>query len=395
MASNPPTILVLLGWYVPGFRAGGPIRTLASIVERLGDEFEFKIVTRDRDHDGREPYPDIRVNEWQRVGKAQVLYLSPDRASPASIRRVVNDTPHDVLYLNSFFSPRFSVTPMLLRMFRLIDPRPVIMAPRGELSIDAVKLKAPRKRLFLAAARLVRLYRGVVWQASSGFEEADIRSTIGRGAGSSPEVVVAGDLAAPPSAAVSRAARQKQPGRLRAVFLSRIAPMKNLEGALRMLAGVRGEVTLDVYGPLQDPEYWSRCQAVIASLPANVRVEYRGEARHDQVGEIFAAHDLFLFPTLGENFGHVIVEALSAGCPILISDRTPWRELEPSGAGWDLPLEHPERFTEVIQRCVQMDGEALEAMSRCARALGVARSADEASIAQNRELFRAAAARPR
>jgi glycosyltransferase involved in cell wall biosynthesis len=56
------------------------------------------------------------------------------------------------------------------------------------------------------------------------------------------------------------------------------------------------------------------------------------------VVDTLSQHDLFFLPTLGENYGHVIVEALQAGLPILISDQTPWRDLKDRGIGLDLAL---------------------------------------------------------
>jgi glycosyltransferase involved in cell wall biosynthesis len=62
-----------------------------------------------------------------------------------------------------------------------------------------------------------------------------------------------------------------------------------------------------------------------------------------------------LLPSRGENFGHVIAEALAAGCPTVISDRTPWRALRESRAGWDLPLDDLAGFHRAIETLVQMD----------------------------------------
>ena len=62
------------------------------------------------------------------------------------------------------------------------------------------------------------------------------------------------------------------------------------------------------------------------------------------MSESLAKNDLFFFPAHGENYGHVIAEAMAAGCPVLISDQTAWRNLEEKGAGWDLPLDAPGRF---------------------------------------------------
>ena len=74
-------------------------------------------------------------------------------------------------------------------------------------------------------------------------------------------------------------------------------------------------------------------------------------------------HHVFLFPTLGENYGHVIQEALSAGCVTLISDRTPWQDLEESGVGAAIPLEKPERFVDWLRRYAVMDAESFQELS--------------------------------
>ena len=74
-------------------------------------------------------------------------------------------------------------------------------------------------------------------------------------------------------------------------------------------------------------------------------------------------HHVFLFPTLGENYGHVIQEALSAGCVALISDQTPWQDLEASGVGASIPLEEPEHFADWLRRYAVMDAESFQKLS--------------------------------
>jgi glycosyltransferase involved in cell wall biosynthesis len=177
------------------------------------------------------------------------------------------------------------------------------------------------------------------------------------------------------------------PGQLRAVFISRLSPKKNLSGALRLLAGVAGTVSFDIYGPAEDAQYWKECQGLIARLPANIKVRYEGEIEHSRVGRVFADHDLFLFPTLGENYGHVIFEALAAGCPVVISDQTPWRSLEAVGVGWDIPLSETERFRSVLQQCVENDEEWHAALSNRAIAYAAKCASDPKVIDDNRNLF--------
>jgi len=56
----------------------------------------------------------------------------------------------------------------------------------------------------------------------------------------------------------------------------------------------------------------------------------------DASKDIFSQATAFVFPTLVENFGHVIAETLSVGCPVSVTANTPWTELIQSGAGKQL-----------------------------------------------------------
>jgi len=377
-------ILTSVGYYLPGYKAGGPIRTLTNMVDHLGDEFKFKIVTADRDFGDNKHYPGIKIDGWNRVGKAEVFYMSPNRRSLSDFKRLLCSTEYDVLYLNSFFSPHFTIKPLLIRRLRLIPDRPLVVAPRGEFSPGALGLKSFKKRVYITAAKALGLYKGVVWQASSEHEEADIRCWFG----SDARVVAAPNL--PPvinAADESKAVKSKIKGCLKIIFLSRISRKKNLDGALKMLKGVKGEIQFNIYGPMEDKTYWTECQKIIGSLPENIEVRYCGSVAHEKVGAVMREHDIFFFPTLGENFGHVILEALCAGCPILISDQTPWQDLEEKGVGWDLPLSKPKIFREVLQMCVDMNNEEYVKWSVRVRVYGLGVSRNDETVEKNCQLF--------
>ena len=53
------TVLMPVNHYLPGYKAGGPIRKLSSLVEGLGDEYTFKVVTKDRDFGDRTAYSGV------------------------------------------------------------------------------------------------------------------------------------------------------------------------------------------------------------------------------------------------------------------------------------------------------------------------------------------------
>ena len=382
-----PVVLTLCDYYRPGFRAGGTVRTLEAIVSLLNDEFEFAIVTRDRDLGSRQQYQSIRTGEWERLGSARVMYMSGRETTPVNVRNVIQSTRHDILYLNSLFSLPFSVYPLWLRRLGFVGRSPVILAPRGEISPGALGIKRFRKDSYIELSRRCGLYDGVLWQASSQLELEDIRRSLG----ARSQVFVAPDLALETSSSAQGAsfAHRKEPAKLQAVFLSRISRKKNLIGALDILGGVQGHVQFTIYGPIEDATYWHQCQRAISRLPSNVAVSYGGELSPDRVPDVLSSNDLLLLPTLGENHGHVILEALSAGCPVLISDRTPWRRLEELGVGWDVPLARPDEFRRILDQCVAMDSSSWGKISAAAAAYGVGRRRDPKIEESNRALFRA------
>ena len=110
------------------------------------------------------------------------------------------------------------------------------------------------------------------------------------------------------------------------------------------------------------------------------------------VPDVFSSADLFFLPSRAESFGHAILEALQAGCPILISDRTPWRNLAASGVGWDLSLDRPELFRDVIERCACASAEERAAQRQAATEWAERIIFDSDAVQRTSELLRATAA---
>lgn len=384
------TIAVCLRYYLPGYRSGGPVRTISNLVEHLGDEFDFRIVTSDRDIHDAQPYPNVVLDSWQHVGKARVYYASPAAQTLAAMAKVLNAIDYDVLYLNSFFDSRFTILPLLAHRLGMLRQRPVIVAPRGEFAASALAIRSWKKLPYRLAARLSGLYSGVTWHASSEFELADIRRRMGERAARTTKIAV--NL---PSKRHALAAGTWQPRHatepLRVVFLARIAPMKNLDYALRVLASSGIAVTFDVYGMIDDRTYWNECQSLAAAMPLHVTVTYHGPLPHEMVAATLARHDVLFLPTRGENYGHVIAESLAQGTPVLISDRTPWRGLATTGIGWDLPLEPSgHEFLAALKTLAGMDPAAYEQMRVRASRYGVEHMENRAAVDANRAILRGA-----
>jgi len=384
-------VLVFSRWYLPGFRGGGPVRSLVNLVRALGTEIDFRIVTLDRDHTGGPPYPSVRSGSWQAVEGTEVLYLSQARVSMRRlVREVGTVTPH-VIYLYGFFDRVFTQRILLARRAGHLSGIPILLAPQGEFSAGALQLKPLKKAAYIKLARASGLVRDLTWQASTEMERQDILRTMKLERPG--DVRVAADLT--DDVAYVPGSRQAAPGDgvLRMCFLSRISPKKNLDFALRVLADVKVRVEFTIYGPVEDQVYWARCKAMIDGLPANIRATYGGEVHPVDVRRTLAGHDLFFLPTLGENFGHVIHEALSVGVPVLVSDQTPWRDLEQHGVGWSLPLDAVSEFAQAIETASRTLPHDRDAIAGRAVAFAVERADRPATIRRMHDLFKGLARR--
>lgn len=175
--------------------------------------------------------------------------------------------------------------------------------------------------------------------------------------------------------------------RLKIIFISRISPKKNLLYALSVLKDVSCEYTFDIYGPIEDKEYWQECLNFIDINKLDGNVTYKGTISPEKVHELFLSYELFLFPTFGENFGHVIYEALVSGCLPLISDQTPWEDMENYDAGWAVPLKNTSRYIEIIENVSSMASQNRLLMAKNSQKYAAMKYDGEQSFQAHKKMF--------
>ncbi len=381
-----PTVLACIGHYSPGYRSGGPVRSLEALVSALGNSFAFRIMTSDRDLGDDSRYPGIDVDSWNQRETGSVFYSSPRSLSFGGVKALIADTPHDLLYLNSFFAPAITLFPLLAATVGRASIAPILIAPRGEFSIGALELKRWKKRAYISAFKASGLSRRIAWQASTTHEAEDIVRALGV---SDSAVHVARDLSAAARPGAVDVPQRPAGLPLRILFLSRISTKKNLDYAIDILSRVGQPVCFTIHGTVEDERYWAACQRKIAALPDHIRVLWKGEVNPVDVTGVMAEHDLFFLPTMGENYGHVIAEALAASLPLLIADTTPWRGLAQAGAGHDLPLDDPGAFVAAIEDMASWSAEDYAASRNRARSYAEQALDNSADVEANRRMFMA------
>ncbi len=342
------TILILCDWFLPGYLAGGPIQSIATLTAHLGNDIYFKIITTDRDFKEEKPYANIKINEWTSFEGRTVFYVSADNLNAKFILNLISNTPHDVIYLNSLFSKYFSVLPLKWKQQGLIKSD-VVLAPRGMLRNAALAVKPIKKKIFLVYAKVFGLFNNIHWQSTSTHETEEIKQRIGK-------TVLLSQVSNLPSTINSVVPITKTIGQLKLCFIARIVDIKNLNFAINVLKQITNiNITYDIYGPKEDLDYWNTCEINAKQLPSNITFNYKGSIKSTDVEQVINNYHALFLPTQTENFGHVIVQTLLQGRPVIISNNTPWRNLATKNAGFDIDLNNTELFIKAIQTLANLN----------------------------------------
>lgn len=378
---NKKKILVFIDWYLPGYKAGGPIRSCANLIEHLKDEFDFSVITRNTDYCETTPYPGIKADEWNVLAdNTKVFYCSGKNITGKIFKLQISRCQPDIIYINGIYSYKFSILPLLLsRSYKNIK---TIVAARGMFDPGAINVKKTKKLVFLSAAKIAGLYNHVVFHATNEQEKKNIISALGKNI----KIKIAPNLP-------KRSPKQEMPKRLKKsgmtklVSIARIAPEKNIKYAIEVLSHVKGNVEFDLFGAIYDHNYWNECLALMEKLPRNITIKYCGSIANEAVADILKTCHFMFMPTQGENFGHSIFESFNMGCPVIISDKTPWRNLEEKKMGWDIALAEKEKFISTIEECVHMSQKDYDERSHNAFEFAEKISGDREIAEQSRKLF--------
>jgi len=327
-------IICFIKYYLPGYKSGGPVRTIANLIEKIGNDYFFDIVTSDRDVYDSNSFQNIKVDDWNEAHNSRIFYSSSFISFLCKLPIFFRSKSYDYIYLNSFFSFQFSIIVLINIFLKIIPQTKIIIAPRGEFSLSALTIKKFRKNFYLSIFKLFNLDQDIVWQASSIYELNDIKNIFKR---RKLNIKIAPDI---PEINFDRKDNNLKLSMnpLKIIFLSRISSIKNLDFAIEVLKELKINVHFEIVGPICDKHFWEYCITLLKELPLNISYSYLGAINHKEVGKKISNNHLFFLPTKSENYGHTIFESLSVGTPVLISNQTPWRNLSDHNVGWDIPL---------------------------------------------------------
>ncbi len=89
-------IILLTGPFLPGKKYGGPVKSILNLVNALKNEFEFKIVTFDRDLGSKHKYTNVTIGKWNNIEGIKVFY-TPQKKFYSSFKNIIRTEKYDLI----------------------------------------------------------------------------------------------------------------------------------------------------------------------------------------------------------------------------------------------------------------------------------------------------------
>jgi len=359
MDSVKTRILVSTEWFPPAFKAGGPIRSVYNLILAMkadggNPDLEFFVLTGVYDLGEEDKMEGVDEGVWSHlegVAGVQVRYENRLNWKKSNWKNVFDEVKPDVLYLNSLFSLAFTLRPLQRARAKGVK---TVLAPRGMLGAGALAIKPLKKFVFLSLARNLDFFRGVEFHASTEEEVREVNMHV-----PGKKVFVARNFSDPTIKTLPTTSLSES---LNLLCLGRVHPIKNLLFAVEILSKMNlngRKVSVNIVGPSEDENYLN---SILHLSNTNIEVTYSGTVSHQELHEVFKSAHYLLMPTMHENYGHAIIESWGFGRPVLLSDKTPWRDLQKKGLGYCTPLE-PALWEEVFKEILLVTETDLKGMS--------------------------------
>ena len=375
-------ILAFNDYYIPAIKCGGPVTSINNAVNALKDEYEIYIEAVNHDFGDKTPFPGIG-DKWYTVGAAHVRYHKDGELdfNYKKMEEFIEEVNPDLMWFSGLLVPN-----KIHNAIRVGEKKgiPVVISPRGEASPDRMCLKGYKKYPYAALVSILGIYKkkNVFFHVTSDDESVGLKKYFHI---NEEKITKVPNIGIMPSLREDRYI--KKAGTVRAMFISRIHEVKNLDYAIKVFSKIKEQGEFDIYGPIESKDYWNKCAELIKKVPDNITIKYCGRINPNEVSKIYSQYDCFLFPTQNENYGHVIAEALANQCPVILSrGTTPWDDIDEK-AGFVCKLYNDDEFTNALSKIAAMNAKEYENLMEKTHLYYVEKTKESEAIVGHKVMF--------
>jgi glycosyltransferase involved in cell wall biosynthesis len=320
--------VLINGPFPPLFSYGGPTKSLKSLYDVLSDELNCTIVS---------PRKQLNSNSIVNIQDIQKDVIFTNNQTSFILKKF---NEYNIIWLNSFFEFKT----ILIVYLNIFYKKKLIISPRGQLAEEAIKTSNYFfKNLFIRLLKPLQIH--IIFHSTSIDEKNNIINFFPR----SKTVII-------PNISNQEYYENNSTSK-KYLFYSRIHKKKGLDIILKYLDEYSIDIELDIYGFIEDKKYWSYCKKIINKMK---NINYMGEISDGKFDKLRGKYMFFIFPTLNENFGHVIIELISEGIiPILSNGTTPFDDITTEFINLNFDLKSQADFKNSIQKSMSLNIEQI------------------------------------
>jgi len=304
-------ILHIIPTYKPAYVYGGPIFSVSLICENLVREGHEVLMLTTTANGEKEL--EVPIGQVQNVDGVPTIYFARwtkdhTHFSPGLMWNVfVKCKKYDTVHIHSWWNIPVMVS-VLLCWLRGVKP---VLSPRGMLSdFTFGENHSSLKGIFHSTVGKFLLKKTRLHLTAEA-EQKEIES-LGADSFVLPNYIQLADPA-------MLEKKQERNSVFTMLFLSRVHPKKNLEGLFHALQNMGFDFRLKIAG-MGEEGYIQELKTLAGTLGINEKIEWLGAVHGAEKVDAYASADLFVLPSFNENFANVVVESLSAGTPVMVSE---------------------------------------------------------------------------
>lgn len=313
----PIKLLQITAAYKPAYIYGGPTMSVAKLCEALA-EAKVKVEVLTTTANGKSEL-NLKPNVSTDVDGVIVTYfnrLTKDHThfSPAlflALRRKIKDKNENplIIHIHAWWNLVSIFSCYIGKWYNI----PVVLSPRGMLTSYTASNRNSSIKSIIHATIGKRLLKYCHIHATSEKEKQDVLAIV-----QPKSITVIHNLVSLPFNLSTF-----QPSHLpifNLLFLSRIEEKKGIELLFEALVGLSFIWHLTIAGSGEE-EYIESLKAKAKSLKIEEKIGWVGQVRNEDKFALMARHDLLALTSYNENFANVVIESLSVGTPVLLSDQ--------------------------------------------------------------------------
>ncbi|NII81318.1 MULTISPECIES: XrtY-associated glycosyltransferase XYAG1 [unclassified Pedobacter] len=340
-------IIHITASYKPAYIYGGPIQSVAKLCEALVELtvsveglgiHEVQVLTTTANGQNE---LDIPINKPVLVDGASVTYfkrLTKDHShfSPKLLWELkkMRQTPNAklIIHIHAWWNLVSVLSCWMAKWYKI----PVVLSPRGMLTTYTQNNRNSFSKKLLHNLIGKKLLQYCHIHATSEQEKQDILKIVTpKSITVIPNLVNIKELVSSSQLAIDNSDTTV----FRLIFLSRIEEKKGLELLFDALSLLDINWQLSIAGSGKEG-YVESLKLKAENLKLNPRINWIGQVTDQDKYNLIAKHDLLVLTSFNENFANVVIESLSVGTPVLISDRVGLSDyVREQQLGWVCTLE--------------------------------------------------------